>query len=258
MQRIGFKEWIMSEQFKKTRLSVFDFDGTVANVPEKPDPSAPTRGWTGKDWWGSRASLTPPHEGGFYEGGVNHEVVDAFKEAKADPNTHAILLTGRRGVAAPYVRRVLRDNGLFGKRMVDPNSTKAQQSFDNQLGSQKDVLHPDEDNHDGHEEYYTGDHTGHENYPTTYSKKKKKDVPDGGTLAHKKHVIESLVKGNDGFDVVEIWDDRLDHLESFKKIGEELMKSGLVKQYLIHQVYPPANPHGQATIKHIDLGKGYV
>ena len=108
----SFNNWlVLREQSENnTVLAVFDFDGTVANVPEKPSPDDDKHHWDGKDWWGSSASLESP----FYDGWVNDEVVSAFKKANSNPETHAILLTGRRSVVAPWVKKVLDNIGLGG------------------------------------------------------------------------------------------------------------------------------------------------
>ncbi len=109
---LSFRLWLESAHMKN-RLVVFDFDGTLANVPERPAK------WGGKDWWGHPDSLSDEH----YDGGVNHEVVEAMRTAKADPDAHVILLTGRRGIISPSVRKVLRANSLYGKRII-PDSNK--------------------------------------------------------------------------------------------------------------------------------------
>lgn len=230
-----FKQWKENKETARN-LAVFDFDGTIANVPERPQD------WEGKDWWGNRASLTPPEEGGFYDGSVNPEVVEAFHKAKADPQTQTIVLTGRRGIIAPHVRNVLRNNNLFGKRM---------------FGSKEDMdkygkdQHPKENDPEAHEEYFVGDFNNHPDFPKLQGKKGL--VPDGSTFAHKKFVIEKKVAENGGYDSVEIWDDRKDHIDLFKSVGKELMKRGQVKSFTIHQVYPPSYPGVPATIVNIPV-----
>ncbi len=249
----NFEKWVtLKEQTEKTRLSVFDFDGTVANVPEKPQAHEPQGDWKGKDWWGSDTSLKSPEEGGLYEGGINFEVINAFRAAKADPNTHVIMLTGRRGVVAPYVRAILRKHEIYGKRIIGDKDESRKNSFMKHLSSGEDVIHPHEELDDSHEEYYAGDHTKSDSYPTRKSKKKGM-VPDGSTLAHKRYVIDKLRKDHGGFRIIEIWDDRTDHIEQFKTMGEELAKNGEIETFIMHQVFPPNNPYGQATIYHSQI-----
>lgn len=145
----SFNNWLaLREQSENnTVLAVFDFDGTVANVPEKPSPDDDKHHWDGKDWWGSSASLESP----FYDGWVNDEVVSAFKKANSNPETHAILLTGRRSVVAPWVKKVLDNIGLGGV-----------------------------------EQHFNGDHRNKSDYI-----KNKKGKPAGDTMSHKTYVVRS-------------------------------------------------------------------
>lgn len=232
---IMFSEWLMREQTKKTRLCVMDFDGTVANVPERPT-GGDLRNWNGRDWWGSKASLTHPDEGGFFDGNMNQEVIDAFKSAQADPNTHTILLTGRRSPAATYVRRVLQKHNLHGRRVVDDALPEVVKRHRQEIASGNDVVAPDES---GHEQYFTGDHK----------------VSNGisGTFGHKKHVIDKLVYGNGGYDTIDIWDDRKDHIDLFKSLAADYFKNGLVKHFNIHQVFGPTVEGGIATVIHFPV-----
>lgn len=235
-----FRQYIESNP---TRLSVFDFDGTIANVPERPE-----QGWNGKDWWGSKDSLTEP----FYTGSINPEVVNAFKQARNDPNTIAILLTGRRGVASPYVRNILRQQELYGRRVIGSSNDKSQNKFKSSVSSKEDIIHPEENSPNAHQEYYMGDFMTEKGYPTKISKKGV-EKPDSNTLAHKTYVVNKLVDNYNGFDIIEIWDDRKDHIEAFKNLARVLLKSGKTKQFIIHQVYAPPYPGGQANIVHIPI-----
>ena len=103
----------------QTKLAVFDFDGTLANTPLKPQSKEEmdAMGWDGRDWWGSQASLPD---------GItfNDEVVRAFLEAKQDPETHAVLMTGRRGITADRVRQMLANQGLVGRRQIADTNKK--------------------------------------------------------------------------------------------------------------------------------------
>jgi hypothetical protein len=211
------------------------------------------RGWQKKDWWGSAASLTSPEEGGFYDGGVNQEVVEAFRKAKADPQTQSIVLTGRRGIVAPHVRNVLRNNGLFGKRMISGENKQDREHHEKNIQTGIDQQHPKENAPDAHEEYFVGDFSNHPDFPKTHGKKGL--VPDGSTFAHKRFVIQKKVLENDGYDTVEIWDDRTDHIDLFKAVGRELIRSGKVKKFVIHQVFPPTSPGVPATVIHIPVNQ---
>lgn len=82
----------------KTKLSIFDFDGTLFRSPEKPE------GWTA-GWWGNLASLTPPNvpdnPGGDW---WNGSVVQRAKRDASDGETVSVLLTGR--IAKKFTTRL--------------------------------------------------------------------------------------------------------------------------------------------------------
>lgn len=232
-----FYKWLEDKQMNYTRLVVFDFDGTIGNVPERPN------GWGGKDWWGHKDSLSHPH----YDGSVNQEVVDAFKEAKADPNAHVLLLTGRRGVIAHEVRKVLRANGLYGRRMIPDTNLTALKHYQDNVKKGIDETHPLEH---GHEEYYSGDHVTEPDYPQTT-----KGKPDGSTLPFKMYICQKkmtpLVR------TAEFWDDRADHAPHWIKLGLDLLKQYDQLNIIYHRVYPPvAGTGGVAYVQHIPIRPG--
>lgn len=236
-----FKEWLNPV---KPRLVVYDFDATVAQVPERPSS------WHGSDWWGHPDSLSAPH----YDGAVNDEVVASFKKDQSDPNTHVILLTGRRGIISHKVRGVLRQHGLYGKRMIGPTNTKVLDKYKQVIAAGEDELHPDEEN--GHEQYYSGDYMTEPDYPKT-----EKGKIDGTTLSHKFYVIKRLAPNRS---IIEFWDDRADHIPHFIKLGQELLKQygkevgGKLESVILHRVYPPQYAGGQASISHIPIKHGMV
>jgi hypothetical protein len=217
---------------RKTRLNIFDCDGTLIKSPLKPLPNQDHRGWNGKDWWGSRNSLISPEEGGFYDGSFNEEVLSAFRESRNDESALSVLLTGRRSPIAYLVRSILRDRGLVGKRMIDPSKLEEIARFKRLVDEGKDVDHPLSEC--GHLEYFTGDCICNNKI--------------AGTFGHKKEVIERLVRDNGGYEIVEIWDDRQDHQGLFKTILRQMLQNGMVKQSIIHQVYN--YPGGYANIVH--------
>lgn len=232
-------------QVNQPHLAVFDFDGTIANVPERPQDHEPKHGWNGKDWWGSEHSLSAPH----YDGGVNEEVIEAFRAAKADPNTHAIVLTGRRGVIAHGVRNVLRNQGLYGKRIIPQSNKKAYQKFRSSLDSGKDEIHPLEDHEHGHHEYFSGDFGTEKDYPKT-----RKGKPDGSTIAFKLYVLGKMV--HEGTQKIDFWDDREDHIAHITKFGTEaLRRFQNLQEVWLHRVIPPKVKGGTATILHIPIHK---
>jgi hypothetical protein len=240
---MNFKQYfIESTVVLKNRLVVYDFDGTIADVPERPSD------WTGSDWWGHKDSLNHP----YYDGAVHQEVVSSFKSDTTDPKTDVILLTGRRGVIAHGVRNVLRTNGLHGKRVIPDSNLKAKNSHDSEIKSGLDV-HVDDHSH---EEYYSGDHNYEDDYPKTL-----KGKPDASTIAHKLYVIKNK-KMNSNIEIVEFWDDREDHASEFIKLGLELIdqygieNGGKLKKVIFHRVFQPINNGGTARIVHIPIKKG--
>lgn len=72
-----------------TKLSVFDFDGTLFKSPDKPE------GYKG-NWWVEKKSLNPPtvpeKPGDEF---WNLEVVEAARKELEDPKNCVILMTGR-------------------------------------------------------------------------------------------------------------------------------------------------------------------
>lgn len=245
---LQFKTWLMESIVSKSRLVVYDFDGTFANVPEKP------AGWKkdktdphGTDWWAHPESLSAPA----YNGEVHNEVVDAWKKDQADPQTEVILLTGRRGVIANKVRSILRSQGLFGKRVIPNSNASIQKRYQTAIEKGDDVLHPEE--HLGHEEYYAGDHITEPDYPQTLSGK-----IDGTTLAHKIYVIKK--KMNSNIVTLEFWDDRVDHAPSFIKCGLDMLKQygvdhgGKLHTVIFHRIF--FTPGAPIHVQHIPIEEG--
>ncbi|RDJ35668.1 MAG: hypothetical protein DWQ19_12685 [Crenarchaeota archaeon] len=242
MKDLSFKNWFEETMGNKvTRISVYDFDGTIANVPERPSK------WFGKDWWGHEDSLSDPH----YDGGVNKEVVDAMRQDQYDPDTRVILLTGRRGVIAHKVRDVLRNQGLYGRRVIPDSNKEAMKRFKSHLSGGSDIDHPEV----GHEQHFSGDHSTEEDYPKT-----RKGKPDGSTLAHKMYVINKAM--NPDIRILEFWEDRADHIPHFIKLGLDLLhkfgieNGGRLERVILHRVFPPVLPGGQGTVQHIPIKKG--
>jgi len=236
---VTFKEWMgRNPALGKTKIACFDFDGTLANTPMKPEtPEAIQKsGWNGKDWYGSDVSI-PDNTS------LNGEVLAAFNAAKQDPDAYTILLTGRRGIIAPKVRTILQKNNLFGKRKIGSSN-------ENALRHHAGNEHPleDTDPH-AHDEYYCGDFATEEDYPKTTRGKS-----DGSTLAHKKYIVEKLM--HHGIEQIDFWDDRADHIPHFIKMGMDLQREwpNLTK-VTMHRVYPPKHPGQQAWIQHIPIKK---
>lgn len=232
-----FREWLHEAAANgKSKIAIFDFDGTLANSPMKPEtPEAKARiGWNGKDWWGSDVSLPPTTT-------LNSEVVEAFKRAKSDPDTYTALITGRRGIVAQNVRGILQRNDLIGARRIGDNNANAKRHHAGQE-------HPNEKIDSAcHDEYFCGDFVTEPDYPKTG-----KGKADSSTLAHKKYVIEKLM--HPGVIQLDFWDDRADHIPHFIKLGMDLQRQWPnLKSVAMHRVYAPEHPGQPAWVQHIPI-----
>lgn len=223
----------------KNKFYVFDFDGTLAQVEERPESPEKIEevGWNGKDWWGSEASLKNIQP--------NEEVFEEFKKAKADPSAHVIILTGRRGVIAHGIRNWLRSQNLYGKRKISPHNKQALRAFDQRIEAKKDILHPNEDLADAHDEYFCGDYSLEPEYPRNGKH------PDGSTMAHKYFVVNMIM--NDKYNELHFWDDRSDHISHLIKMGLDFLKKyKQLENCMLHRVFP-GNP---ASVQHIPIRQG--
>jgi hypothetical protein len=98
---------------KITKLSVFDFDGTLIMTP-LPETGRITyekktgKPWPHKGWWGQADSL----DTSIFEMPVIQSVLSDYKTEKSNPNTLMVLLTGRMVKLGDTVKKVLDENGL--------------------------------------------------------------------------------------------------------------------------------------------------
>jgi hypothetical protein len=96
-----------------TKLSVFDFDGTLVNTP-LPEVGKPIwkektgEEWPHKGWWGRIESL----DMNVFDFPTLPDIVSAYKTEAADKNTMVVLLTGRRTNLAASVKAILDSHGL--------------------------------------------------------------------------------------------------------------------------------------------------
>ena len=128
--------------------------------------------------------------------------------------------------------------------MIDPQLQKVVDGFAKDIAENRDAIYPGEQEQNAHEEYYCGDYK----------------VTNGihGTLGHKIHVINHLLEENKGFELVELWDDRKEHVEPFKKMAEEAQAKKLLTKCIFHLVYPPKERHQYAWVDLITLGSDGV
>ena len=213
---MNFQTWLESRA-SASKLAVFDFDGTLANTPLKP------QGWKATDyiapdnkirkgetsWWVHPDSLA--------DYSFNQQIMEEFKRARQDPQSKAVMLTGRPGMrTAHLVRGRFRQEGLFGRRQISANYQKALERHK----TWPNGPHPEEESNPNiHDEYFAGDMRTEDDFPKT-----SKGRPKGDTLTHKKYVIEQKLMTDD-IEEMDFWDDRESHHEEFVSMFQELLVS---------------------------------
>lgn len=232
------KEVLWHEVAKgKKRIEVFDFDDTIVQSAKRPERGKPRHGWNGKDWWGSKASLSEP----FFSVNrcaIHEPVVDAMIRATQDEDTLAILLTGRRGVVAYMVRGVLRIFNMQGKRIIPSSNGKAIKSHQARLSSGEDTenhLHGNAYHH----QFFCGDFVTEDDYP-----KNSKGKPQHGTIYHKTYIVQKLM--HESIEELVMWDDRDDHIRPFIAMGLDLKrKYEKLESATINRVFPIRDNDGR-------------
>ena len=116
---------------------------------------------------------------------------------------------------AHLIRGRLREEGLFGRRMI---SDKYQKSLDRHK-QWPNGPHPEEEHPYSHEEYFSGDMRTEDDYPKT-----PKGHPKGDTLTHKKYVVGKKLISDD-IREVDFWDDRENHFQEFVSFFKEILTS---------------------------------
>ena len=97
----------------KTKLKVYDFDGTLVNTPLPDDDNkAIWKEKTGKDWEGGWFSNPDSLNMDVFEMGTIPSVISDYKRDASDPNSLVIMLTGRIPSTAKYVKAILDSKGL--------------------------------------------------------------------------------------------------------------------------------------------------
>lgn len=96
-----------------TKLSVFDFDGTLVDTPLPDKGRKEYKEKTGQDWpfagwWGQPLSLDDK----IFDMPTIPMVMSAYKEEKSSPNTVVIMLTGRIPKLGGIVKNILDSKGL--------------------------------------------------------------------------------------------------------------------------------------------------
>jgi hypothetical protein len=109
-----------AERVMFTELHLYDFDGTLFRSPE-----APT-GWSGQNWWGHQDSLGRPYVPDVPDASWwIAPTVQSARQSIADPQTVAILITGRASstFARWRVPELLKSQGLnFDYTLLAPTT----------------------------------------------------------------------------------------------------------------------------------------
>lgn len=98
---------------KITKLSVFDFDGTLCMTPLPEDGKKTYKQKTGKDWphagwWGQPMSLDMQ----VFDMPTIPSVIRDYKKEIQDPNTMVVMVTGRMVKLTDLVKDILDRHGL--------------------------------------------------------------------------------------------------------------------------------------------------
>lgn len=98
---------------KITKLSVFDFDGTLVDTPLPEEGKKIYKQKTGKDWphagwWGQPLSL----DTSVFDMPTVPSVIADYDKEKAKPDTMTVMLTGRMVKLTDLVKKILADKHL--------------------------------------------------------------------------------------------------------------------------------------------------
>jgi FMN phosphatase YigB (HAD superfamily) len=98
---------------KITKISIFDFDGTLIDTPEPETGKTIYKEKTGNDWpfkgwWGRNEGLDMD----VFDIKPIQKVVSDYNEEKVRPNTKVIMMTGRIPKNSEYVEKILNTYNL--------------------------------------------------------------------------------------------------------------------------------------------------
>ena len=97
-----------------TKLSVFDFDGTLVDTPLDTEESRQQwadyhkKDWPYLGWWGRNESLDMD----VWDMPVIPDTIKDYKDESSNPNTMVVMLTGRLEKQRPYVMAIIKKYGL--------------------------------------------------------------------------------------------------------------------------------------------------
>lgn len=102
-----------------TKLSIFDFDGTLVDTP-LPDTGRTEyetktgKKWPHEGWWGRSESLDQT----VFEMPIIKNVVDAYAREKVNPSTLTVMMTGRMVKLQNDVKAILDKKGLVFDKYI--------------------------------------------------------------------------------------------------------------------------------------------
>jgi hypothetical protein len=96
-----------------TKISIFDFDGTLINTATPETGKITWKEKTGQDWpyigwWSKKESL----DSNVFDNNPISSVIDAYKVESNNPNTLLVMMTGRISKLSNEVEGILSSNGL--------------------------------------------------------------------------------------------------------------------------------------------------
>jgi hypothetical protein len=162
-----------------TKISIFDFDGTLVDTGTPETHKDIWKEKTGtpyphKGWWGRKESLDTT----VFDFEPNKPVIDAYNSEKNISGNLMVMLTGRLPKLSNEVEAILSDNGL---------------SFDH--------------------------------YMYNYG---------GSTLDNKIKQMGELLANNPDVKSISQYEDRVDHIPTFKAWGDGLVKSGRLEEFNLY------------------------
>lgn len=97
----------------RTKLKVYDFDGTLVNTPIPSDENkAIWKKKTGKDWNGGWFGNPDSLNMDIFDIKTIPSVISDYRRDAADPSNLVVMLTGRIPPVAKYVKNILNKYGL--------------------------------------------------------------------------------------------------------------------------------------------------
>jgi len=267
-----FKNFFEAHQPMKTRLAIFDFDSTLARVPETPHRSTEAQSSI-KKLNNARKKHRAAHKS-------ETSTARQRQSAKLDmDNAEKVVhdhLGGWDGKDWWGSEASLGDTHFPGKPMndsivdamrqakVDPNTHVAMITGrrdvasdhvrnvlkhhdlhgkryipdSNEKAIDNHVPHANDEGPGSHDESYSGDLRTEPDYPQTA-----KGKPVADTWAHKEYAVVNKLMHNN-IRVIETWDDRSDHIPHWKSMGDKLFKMWPnLESFVIHQVFNNQSGH---------------